>query len=1027
MNVQLIQRKRLTDKFSSGLNKKIFTIVSPAGYGKTTLIKQIIKKLNLHYVYFVIPELSNLSFSVFIKYFSSRLVSLFNCNSNLEKLINSSFTEQKNNPVSFDEFVFNMVFLINNELKSKSNNIILIVLDDIQNLDNQPWFEIFIKTSFDVFSENIRIVLLSRTKPSFSLIKYESRKQLIQFNLNDLRFTDYETMQLSKTYQLNLDKKIIDSIQKSYKGWVTGLVFYFDEYSRNPNFTAKEKIKSYEYFMEEIFSKLDAEIKQFLLRSCLPDFINEKICTEVFGFSGVKNLISRLMVRNIFIESIDEKNFKYLDLFREFLKSKFNELLPKKEQLKIAEKLAEYYYMKKDINNAIKYYLQAKKFISAYNTLEENLEQLLYQQDFYLLNYFVTHFQEPKNQENPLLSYLQGILEYKFRYNKNLAKTYFLKAINQKPVGRWSKLAQLEYINLLLSDSEISTAIGYINKLSAEILPAKVKREVLFKHGQALVQNFEYKKARKLFTEVRLYCKKDEYFFSILILNIAKSYFLQSKLKEAELALKELPDHNNDTQINLFKSILYRDFKLMMLNTDELDKLTEQIDRLVQPFRSLSISWKKLISDANYMMLGDFEKHYKIMDEIINQRPSKDNKFWCFSTKAHLEYFAGNYEIASDSLLKAKEYLNKKNKYVMCLYNTASSFNCFVDGNIKEAIKILTTVMNVYKNSEMTTGILLSQMLMTKYYIKNGNKIKAIKVLKNMIELNRTISIDFIFVISLIYFREIIDLWIEEKIEPEFNTNIYNHLQNILLLNSISEEYRIRLPRLIKNTIDIDLNLLGKFDLKIRGKSVAEAAWKYKKWKNIFVYFLVNAETGVTKDTIKDLLYNGKTNKSIDNKFHQLISNFRQILKPKIDYEEKTSPDQSFPLPSYLVYKKQLLSLKKGYFYKIDVLDFIELSEKGLKENINFEDMIENLKEAVKLYKGDLFIECYDNWCEDLRQYLSNRYIDVLKKIIQLNFEKNNYADTLLYCEKMLAANPYCELTKRIKNEITLKNKTTIV
>ncbi|RKY56377.1 MAG: hypothetical protein DRP96_11325, partial [Candidatus Neomarinimicrobiota bacterium] len=234
-----------------------------------------------------------------------------------------------------------------------------------------------------------------------------------------------------------------------------------------------------------------------------------------------------------------------------------------------------------------------------------------------------------------------------------------------------------------------------------------------------------------------------------------------------------------------------------------------------------------------------------------------------------------------------------------------------------------------------------------------GQKKNALETLTIALDSCRMYHHTSFLITLLCSFRNTLDFIIENTSDNEYFQTLYKNMYFIYEQPIISEGYRRRLDVLMPKLPDVELYTFGKYELKIRGKVIGKEKWQINKWQDILVYFLVNYKLKPSKDSILELLSNGKTGKHVDNQFHQLLSNFRKVLKPKIEFDLKRHPNQIKVVPKYLVYEQQHLSLKGGFLYCIDVLEFQELYEKGMDKNTDEKERINTLKQAITLYKGE--------------------------------------------------------------------------
>jgi DNA-binding SARP family transcriptional activator len=169
----------------------------------------------------------------------------------------------------------------------------------------------------------------------------------------------------------------------------------------------------------------------------------------------------------------------------------------------------------------------------------------------------------------------------------------------------------------------------------------------------------------------------------------------------------------------------------------------------------------------------------------------------------------------------------------------------------------------------------------------------------------------------------------------------------------------------------------------------------------------------LTKDKIIDLFYPETPLESVDNIFHQTISNIRSALKPdsntRIETETKKAKTsrskehkENASEPSFIIYEDKLLKLNPDFIYRVDALEFNRLFKLAGSSEAGEDKRIEYCKKAIDLYKGELLAGYYEPWCEDLRQEYSNKFISLCGELIGSLKKRKMYEEIALYSDKLI-------------------------
>jgi ATP/maltotriose-dependent transcriptional regulator MalT len=134
----------------------------------------------------------------------------------------------------------------------------------------------------------------------------------------------------------------------------------------------------YGFFIEEIWDKLEQDIKEFLLKSSYLESFTPGLCKKLFGFTNSAEIIEYLLQRNIFITkhsgfagSRTEHSFSYNDYFKQFLQNQHTKTANDEDKIANLRSIAGYFNKNSDHENAILYFLKAKCYLDALNIISE--------------------------------------------------------------------------------------------------------------------------------------------------------------------------------------------------------------------------------------------------------------------------------------------------------------------------------------------------------------------------------------------------------------------------------------------------------------------------------------------------------------------------------------------------------------------------------------------------------------------------------------------------------------------------------
>ncbi len=212
---RIVRRKRLTRRFQEGMERSVTLIVAPTGYGKTTLLSELIPILSLanwRTAWVSLDSFDNLPIG-FWMYLSA----------SLQKAIPQfRFDPQQllHDGGGLDEIrVLNPFF---NAIAQIPHQVCLI-LDDYQFITNDD-----IHHSLGYFVEhlptNLHLILASRTCPPIALSRLRAQGQITEITAEDLTFhLDEAQVFLNSVMGLNVDFEQVARLVNATEGWIAGL------------------------------------------------------------------------------------------------------------------------------------------------------------------------------------------------------------------------------------------------------------------------------------------------------------------------------------------------------------------------------------------------------------------------------------------------------------------------------------------------------------------------------------------------------------------------------------------------------------------------------------------------------------------------------------------------------------------------------------------------------------------------------------------------------------------------------------
>lgn len=183
--------------------------------------------------------------------------------------------------------------------------------------------------------------------------------------------------------------------------------------------------------------------------------------------------------------------------------------------------------------------------------------------------------------------------------------------------------------------------------------------------------------------------------------------------------------------------------------------------------------------------------------------------------------------------------------------------------------------------------------------------------------------------------------------------------------------------------MQIHINLLGNFDLRINGSSLSGLNRPTSKLRSILCYLILYRDRAVTQAELIEAFYEDENQSNPAGALKMQIMRIRNMLTQLMG--SGVSP---------------ILSHRGGYQWNpeveclVDAEEFERLCAEAEQPDLSDTEKTERYRQAVDLYKGDPLLESDDLlWSQTLSARYSHRYIAAVEKYAQLLWNAGQYAD----------------------------------
>jgi ATP/maltotriose-dependent transcriptional regulator MalT/DNA-binding SARP family transcriptional activator len=318
-----LRRDRLFDWLEARADKRVVYLVAEAGFGKTTLVADYLRRSQLRAFWYRLDE-DDTDGLVFLRYLIAACQLVDTAVLRRSAAILSESTLE---PVR-QETVLETVI---GEFDGLGAMPSALVLDDLHAIESVPDIGSVVDRLIARAPAGLKVIVTSRRTPSLSVASLRARGELAELGRDELRFDESETGRLfSDSYHHQLDPDVLHDLQARTDGWAASLQLVKAAVDGRTPSQVRAFVRSlsgaegelYDYLAEEVVGDLDPPLRQFLVRTSVLEDIEldtAAVAAEV-SRAEAKRLLSNAVRPGLMARVGDESGtWRSHPLVREFL------------------------------------------------------------------------------------------------------------------------------------------------------------------------------------------------------------------------------------------------------------------------------------------------------------------------------------------------------------------------------------------------------------------------------------------------------------------------------------------------------------------------------------------------------------------------------------------------------------------------------------------------------------------------------------------------------------------------------------
>jgi ATP/maltotriose-dependent transcriptional regulator MalT len=931
-----------------------------------------------------------------------------------------------------------------------------IILDGLDRLPFETTAYDLVQVLLTELPPQVRLFILSREMPLLPLQSLAERKELFILTNADLAFNLSETTSyFHQIRNFHLSDDLVRRIHQLTEGWIGGLVLFCDSLDWVPENQRERYVSQelagkfiwniFQYFGEKVLAQLPREVQEFLIKSSILEVVEPDFVEEAMGLANPQAILDGLVQRNLFIQSIYDKkggwSYKYHPLFKEFLQGKFQTLMVREQQVNSYYQAASLSERRKDLENAVRFYLRAQAYPEAAHAVEKAGGELVKMGKTAELAQWLTALPQDLVQHNPwLLFYLFITKRFTGAQDATAILEAALTLFEEKGEMRGRLLALAHLLEASVIGGRPAIPLVALIEQGEDLLAA------------AGAEPFPYERAVLLFQlGFAHFMRSGNPYKGYLACQNA--YLLAKSLGDVSLQFNALLQaYANLTCMGEFAEALQLSQKvdelleaypypgpralhflhlgILHLRRGDLDQAATMIrtaQELTEKHGLANLALVVLLQDLVLKYVsGSYREAEALGQHLLEHTRAMDNRFFHGMAATVLGtgfYFEGEYRRAREMVDYAQEILASEEGLGM-LHLKAGRITCnlishhFRDRNpdeqeLHDILDYFTTMSMPYfaVATHLTLALVTRQRGQAReaaVHVTRGLRLAKEKGYCHSVDLTKN---DVLSVCLLALELEAVDVWdyvtellttcLADLAAPEL-TRLTRHDNRTIA----DKAWEIRQAIHRADLPHLRLQTLGGFRLWRGEALVEEKEWEGHQPQLLLKAIVAHGPQGVPKDVLMEDLWPEASPHLSEKNFKVNLHRLRKTLEPV--------PDKTLGF-SYVHLKASLVSLDPE-LCQVDAYQFISLCQQGEKAEQagDFKGAIALYRQAVDLYEGDFFSEeLYHPWVETKREELRERLLAVLYRLAKLYEDRGSLVKATDCYVKIVQTDPLAEAACR--------------
>lgn len=1006
----VVRRQRLLDFLHQHVDLPVQLVSAPAGYGKTTLMSDFAKDIDVPVCWYTVDELDRDPHSFLI---------------NIYNAIQMKFPALDVPSVTEHEHVSSSDVASHGEWQGLVNGLVegirrsvreffILIIDDLHMVSTDSTILSAADLLIQKLPENCRVIISTREIPQLaSLPRLISQRKVSGIGPSELRFTSDEIKALIKmNFDLDITDEEAERMEKESEGWITAILLtthsLWKGLFRDALVANGQNSLLFDYMAAEVFSQLPPAVQRFLLSTSICNEFDAELGNVLNSIDNAQEVIQDIESRNLFITRLDGPQpwYRYHNLFRDFLRERLQSVASP-DFLHLHAVAAEYYLQMGDHRQAIHYYIQGAEYTKALELLEAHAESLSHAGLWDTLGNWLEQIPADIRATKPhLLLYLVAVYQRRgdtddaIKLSSEIIEVFHTQSEyiyeSRALIRRSTSLRSKGAAQMAIRDAR--RALKLIQERGEPVEEAEVRVHI----GRSFAQQGKYPRAERelklaldgyqeqgdlykvsdihmvlgtVYVQLGESVKAVNHFqmarqgwqrlgneaqLAETLNNMAYQYFEQGRYEDAEPLINEaitLARTTNSKQIEALTLMTQAEIQREQGNYDDaLSSYQMGIDLARQYMETPLVSAAAIGMGETYRLMGDSHKAKSLLKEGMTIAADLGQDFElgiAYTSLGIIEYEAMNYAESEVLLERACELLarsKQKRNLARATFHLAHAL--FQSKRYPEAIERL-----------QTTAQLCGELGYDRFLVTDIRRAPL------MVQYAATTS----------------------GSGKEFFTRIKDYANGQSLRSVLSEitgDVDLKTPISVPS---ISVRAFGLLRIEFDGNPILSTAWGSTKAREMFLFLLYDGQA-IHKEKIANTLWPDVSPSKANSNFHSTLHRVKSTL-----YANSVKRDG------------ELYRLNPEWNLWLDASEFDRLL--GEAEQLTFDDpnLEVVLGSVIKLYSGPFLEDIDSEWCNRLRSEMEFKFWKAVKLLADLYMHRNEPQRSVGVLESALEIDPYQE------------------